>query len=148
MNLEVIRCINEQRGDHERDQAATSHGRDRHLRSTMPVKIVQDAQVSEEDNKTSTESMDPEPEEGQIDITPRQHITSPRRSNHQPQYYGLICDEDILLQDVCVLSSIDIQNNSPEFSPSYTTKYLNRSAYVSVDNTIEYTHPYVFSATV
>ena len=107
INLEVTRLINEQRGVHERDQDATRRGRDRHLRSMTPVKIVQDTQVSEEDNNTTTtEAMELISEEGQADITPRR---SNRIAGHQPQYSGLICDEDILLQEICFFSSIDMQ---------------------------------------
>ena len=58
----------------------------------------------------------------------------------------MICDEHILLQDICFLSSIDKQDG--DFTPSYATTYLNRSAYVSVDNMVENTHPYALSTKV
>ena len=61
---------------------------------------MKDTQVLEEDNKYITGIMDPESEEEQM---PTQHKTRPRMSRrvtgHNPQYSGLICDEDILSRD-------------------------------------------------
>ena len=57
----------------------------------------------------------------------------------------MIFDEDMILQDICFLSSVDIQDDNINFSHSYATKFLNISAYVLDDATVGYTHPYRLS---
>ena len=72
------------------------------------------------------------------------------------QYAGLYCnmegdkymlDEDvfnIVHCDECFLSSVNLSTTGS--SPS--TRYLDRSSYLSEDDTIEETNPYAFSAKV
>ena len=115
INNEVTRRINEQRGNRERDKASTRHAWYR--------QDVQDTLVLEEDNEDITGAMHSELEEEKIDIILTPHKARPRRSGRvagrQPQYSGLICDEDMLLQDICFLYSIDMQDNDRNFSPSH-----------------------------
>ena len=106
--------------------------------------------MSDEDNVDSTREIDPELGEEQMYKATKWHKVRPWRSSrlagHQPQYSRFIGDAGILLQDICFLSSIDMQDG--EIPPSHVTKYVNRSAYVSHDNTVENIHPYALFSKV
>ena len=78
--------------------------------------------MSEEENEEITGAIDPESEGKNIEIISTPHKARPRRfgrlARSQPQCSGLICDDDMLLQEICFLSSVDMQDNNHNFSPS------------------------------
>ena len=89
----------------------------------------------------------------------RNNRRSRRIAGNAPHYAGLYCSvdgEDTVLDSIAVsnvvqrderfLSTVDFENTPGVGSPA--TRYLDQYSYLTVDDTIEITHPYAFSAKV
>ena len=73
----MLRGMREQRETEQKDHAVTQQAWDQHLMCTIPVKNVQDTQVSEEDNAAT--GMDLDSDKEQSDKVSKSHRGRPRR---------------------------------------------------------------------